>query len=66
MDEATFQAMVGMRVVYSLPGMEEGSVHRDILFKTVGGLTLKMDVYTGSARIAETDVEQRLLPRFIR
>jgi dipeptidyl aminopeptidase/acylaminoacyl peptidase len=45
MDEATFQAMVGMRVVYSLPGMEEGPVRRDILFKTVGGLTLKMDVY---------------------
>jgi dipeptidyl aminopeptidase/acylaminoacyl peptidase len=46
MDEATFQSMARMRVVYSLPGMEEGPVCRDILFKTVGDLTLKMDVYT--------------------
>lgn len=49
MDEATFQAMARMRVVYSLPGMEEVPVCRDILFKTVGDLTLKMDVYTPGA-----------------
>jgi dipeptidyl aminopeptidase/acylaminoacyl peptidase len=46
MDEATFQTMAGMRVVYSLPGMEKVPVRRDILFKTVGDLRLKMDLYT--------------------
>jgi acetyl esterase/lipase len=58
MDEATFQAMARMRVVYCLPGMEEGPVCRDVLFKTVGDLPLKMDLYApgdlvpGSARPA--------------
>lgn len=58
MDEATFQTMARRRVVYSLPGMEEGPVCRDILFKTEGDLTLKMDLYVpgslvpGSARPA--------------
>jgi dipeptidyl aminopeptidase/acylaminoacyl peptidase len=58
MDEATFQAMAGMRVVYNLPGMEKGPVRRDILFKSVGDLLLKMDLYVpddltpGSARPA--------------
>ena len=46
MDEATFQEMARKRVVYNLPGMEDISAHKDIIFKTVGDLALKMNLYT--------------------
>lgn len=37
--------MAQERIVYSLPGMENGLVRKDILFKTEGELALKMDLY---------------------
>ena len=46
MDEETFQEMARKRLVYHLPSMEEVLTRRDIIFKTVGKLTLKMDLYT--------------------
>jgi acetyl esterase/lipase len=46
MDEATFQEMARKRVVYQLPGMEQIPARGDIVFKTVGELALKMDLYS--------------------
>ncbi len=46
MDEATFQEMMRKRVVYSLPGMESVGVRKDVRFKSINDLVLKMDVYT--------------------
>lgn len=45
MDEATFQEMARKQVVYTLPGMESVTVRKDIRFKSVNDLALKMDVY---------------------
>lgn len=45
MDEEAFQAMASKRIVYSLLGMENGSVRNGIPFKIEGDLTLKMDLY---------------------
>jgi len=35
-----------MRIVYTVPGMEEVSVHRDLVYRTAGQKELKMDVYS--------------------
>jgi acetyl esterase/lipase len=40
-----FREIERMRVVYQLPGMEQVPVRKDIIYKTVGGEALKMDVY---------------------
>lgn len=45
MDEATFNELARKRLVYHIPGMEQVPVRKDIIFKTVDGLALKMDVY---------------------
>ena len=45
MDEEAFERLARPRVVYSLPGMEAVPVRRDIVFKTVGDLSLKLDLY---------------------
>jgi acetyl esterase/lipase len=41
----TFDEIVKMRVVYSVPGMDRVTVRRDIVYRTVGETLLKMDVY---------------------
>ena len=45
MDEAIFQEMARKRVVYGVPGMEDVPACKDILFKSVDDLALKMDLY---------------------
>jgi acetyl esterase/lipase len=45
MDEATFNELAKKRLVYQIPGMEQVPVQKDITFKTVERLALKMDVY---------------------
>ena len=39
------EEMINKRVVYTLPGMEQIQVHKNITYKTVDGTDLKMDVY---------------------
>jgi acetyl esterase/lipase len=45
MDEATFNELASKRLVYAVPGMEQVPVRKDITFKQIGELALKMDVY---------------------
>ena len=45
MDEATFNELARKRLVYHVPAMEQVPVRKDIIFKTVDALALKMDVY---------------------
>ena len=45
MDEVTFNELAKKRLVYQIPGMEQVPVQKDITFKTVERLALKMDVY---------------------
>jgi acetyl esterase/lipase len=44
----TFQEMIRMRVVFSVPGMDSVSVRRDLVYKTADGQPLRMDVYSPS------------------
>src|SRR5262249_46499938 len=44
-DEATFVELTKKRVVYTIPGMEQVSVQKNITYKTVEGTQLQMDVY---------------------
>jgi acetyl esterase/lipase len=37
--------MFKMRIVYTVPGMEAVTVHRDLIYRTAGQTELKMDVY---------------------
>jgi acetyl esterase/lipase len=37
--------MFKMRIVYTVPGMEAVTVHRDLVYRTAGQMELKMDVY---------------------
>ncbi|GHO61852.1 hypothetical protein KSC_007440 [Ktedonobacter sp. SOSP1-52] len=39
------QEMTQKRVVYTLSGIEAISIRKDLTYKTVGGMHLKMDVY---------------------
>jgi acetyl esterase/lipase len=48
------QEMLAKRVVYTLPGMEQAQVQRDLTYKTVGDLALKLDVYQPSTVPAGT------------
>lgn len=41
----TFDEIVKMPVVYSIPGMDRVEVRRDVAYRTVGETVLKMDVY---------------------
>src|SRR5258706_5694830 len=45
MDEVTFNELAKKRLVYQIPGMEQVPVQKDITFKTVERLALRMDVY---------------------
>ena len=71
MDEATFNELARRRLVYQIPGMEQVPVRKDITFKTVDGLALKMDVYypqemeQGAMRSAVILVSGELPPEFI-
>ena len=42
----TFEEMVRMRVVLSVPGMDQVSVRRNVVYKTADGEPLHMDVYS--------------------
>jgi acetyl esterase/lipase len=42
----TFEQIVKMRVVLTVPGMEKVSVRRDVVYKTAAGQPLHMDVYS--------------------
>ena len=48
----SFEEMVRMRIVFSVPGMDAVSARRDLVYKTAEGLPLHMDVYSppGPAR----------------
>ena len=50
MDEAAFQDLASKRVVYSLPGMEDVRIRKDIIFKSIDDLALKLDLYTPAAQ----------------
>ncbi len=41
----TFAEIVNLPVVYTVPGMNEVRVKRDVVYKTAAGAELKMDVY---------------------
>jgi acetyl esterase/lipase len=41
----SFADIVKMRVVYSVPGMDQIAARRDLVYRTVGERSLKMDVY---------------------
>jgi len=41
-----FEEMTRLRVVYSLPGMDQAGVQRDVVYRKIGEAPLKMDVYT--------------------
>lgn len=45
-----FAEMVRMRVVFSVPGMDAVAVRRDVVYKTVDGRQLHMDVYAPPGR----------------
>ena len=38
------EEMYKMRIVYTVPGMEAVTVHRDLVYRTAGQTELKMDV----------------------
>ena len=44
----SFDEMIRMRVVFSVPGMDEVSARRDVVYKTADGQQLHMDVYSPS------------------
>jgi acetyl esterase/lipase len=44
----TFEAMIRMRVVFSVPGMDVVSVRRDLVYKIADAQPLHMDVYSPS------------------
>jgi dipeptidyl aminopeptidase/acylaminoacyl peptidase len=39
------EEMYKMRIVYTVPGMEAVTVHRDLVYRTAGQTEVKMDVY---------------------
>jgi acetyl esterase/lipase len=43
-----FEEIIRMRVVFSVPGMDRINVRRDLVYKTVDGQPLHMDVYSPS------------------
>jgi acetyl esterase/lipase len=45
LDEQEENALLRQRVVYTIPGMKKARVEKDILYKTVEDLELKLDVY---------------------
>jgi acetyl esterase/lipase len=40
-----FEEMTRLRVVYTLPGMEQALVQKDVVYRKIGEAPLKMDVY---------------------
>jgi acetyl esterase/lipase len=44
----SFEEMIRMRVVYTVPGMDAVSVRRHLVYKTADGQALHMDVYSPS------------------
>ena len=40
-----FEEMTRLRVVYTLPGMEQSVVQKDVVYRKIGEAPLKMDVY---------------------
>lgn len=40
-----FEEMTRLRVVYTLPGMEQALVQKDVVYRKIGETPLKMDVY---------------------
>jgi acetyl esterase/lipase len=44
--EPTLEEIKRMRIVYSVPGMAQASVKKNLKYKTVGDLQLEMDVYS--------------------
>jgi acetyl esterase/lipase len=46
--QTTFEEMIRMRVVFSVPGMDAVSVRRDLVYKVADGQPLQVDVYSPS------------------
>ena len=42
----SLEEMVRMRIVLRVPGMDEAQVRRDVVYRTVAGQDLHMDVYS--------------------
>lgn len=71
MGETTFNELAGKRLVYHIPGMEQVPVRKDITFKKINDLALKLDVYYppemeyGTVRSTVILVSGELPPEFI-